>query len=200
MRDLETIGTALHAAETGHMVFRRCTLWTRSKPSTVSSPSSRRLSRNRSGCSLLLCCALVVSQRLVRRCDADGRVPAVEVMINTAYIRECILVPEKTRAVRDAISAGTSQYGIGTTVRPVALGFVPGRPRRPRQPLRERLERRRHSSSLRMQESSHQQPTYRGKPCSLPGTAIAPGVPPPNYERASACFTTTPAVVALTTA
>ena len=40
--------------------------------------------------------------------------PAVEVMINTAYIRECILVPEKTRAVRDAISAGTSQYGMQT--------------------------------------------------------------------------------------
>src|SRR6266851_617047 len=56
----------------------------------------------------------VVSQRLVRRCDAEGRVPAVEVMINTAYIRECILVPEKTRAVRDAISAGTSQYGMQT--------------------------------------------------------------------------------------
>jgi twitching motility protein PilT len=56
----------------------------------------------------------VISQRLVRRCDGDGRVPAVEVMINTAYIRECILVPEKTRAVRDAISAGTSQYGMQT--------------------------------------------------------------------------------------
>jgi twitching motility protein PilT len=56
----------------------------------------------------------VVSQRLVKRCDADGRVPAVEVMINTPYIRECILVPEKTRAVRDAIAAGTSQYGMQT--------------------------------------------------------------------------------------
>ena len=35
-------------------------------------------------------------------------------MINTAYVRECILIPEKTRAVRDAISAGTSQYGMQT--------------------------------------------------------------------------------------
>jgi len=50
----------------------------------------------------------VISQRLVKRCDGEGRVPAVEIMINTAYIRECILVPEKTRSVRDAISAGTS--------------------------------------------------------------------------------------------
>jgi len=42
----------------------------------------------------------------VKRCEAEGRVPAVEVMINTAFIRECILVPEKTRSVRDAIAAG----------------------------------------------------------------------------------------------
>src|SRR5438876_133759 len=55
-----------------------------------------------------------VNQRLVKRCDGEGRVPAVEIMINTAYIRECILVPEKTRSVRDAISAGTSQYGMQT--------------------------------------------------------------------------------------
>jgi twitching motility protein PilT len=36
------------------------------------------------------------------------------VMVTTAYIRECILVPEKTRSIRDAISAGTSQYGMQT--------------------------------------------------------------------------------------
>ena len=56
----------------------------------------------------------IVSQRLVRRCDGEGRVPAVEVMINTAFIRECILVPEKTRSIRDAIAGGTSQYGMQT--------------------------------------------------------------------------------------
>jgi twitching motility protein PilT len=56
----------------------------------------------------------VISQRLVKRSDGEGRVPAVEVMINTAYIRECILVAEKTRSIRDAIAAGTSQYGMQT--------------------------------------------------------------------------------------
>jgi twitching motility protein PilT len=56
----------------------------------------------------------IVSQRLVRRSDAEGRVPAVEVCVTTAYIRECILVPEKTRSIRDAISSGTSQYGMQT--------------------------------------------------------------------------------------
>src|SRR6202044_346405 len=56
----------------------------------------------------------IISQRLVRRCDSEGRVPAVEVMITTAYIRECVLVPEKTRSIREAIAAGTSQYGMQT--------------------------------------------------------------------------------------
>jgi twitching motility protein PilT len=56
----------------------------------------------------------VISQRLVRRADNSGRVPAVEVMIATAYIRECIIVPEKTRLIREAIAVGTSQYGMQT--------------------------------------------------------------------------------------
>jgi len=56
----------------------------------------------------------VVSQRLVVRSDGKGRVPAVEVMIATAYIRDCIVNPDKTRMIRDAIAAGTSQYGMQT--------------------------------------------------------------------------------------
>ncbi|MGH9671192.1 MAG: type IV pili twitching motility protein PilT, partial [Terriglobales bacterium] len=56
----------------------------------------------------------VVSQRLVKRADGAGRVPAVEVMINTAYIKECIITPEKTRGIREAISQGVSQYGMQT--------------------------------------------------------------------------------------
>src|SRR2546429_6115617 len=56
----------------------------------------------------------VVSQRLVRRSDDKGRVPACEVMITTAYIRDCIINPDKTRLIHDAIAAGTSQYGMQT--------------------------------------------------------------------------------------
>ena len=56
----------------------------------------------------------VISQRLVRRSDEKGRVPAVEVMIATAYIRDCIINPDKTRLIHDAIAAGTSQYGMQT--------------------------------------------------------------------------------------
>src|SRR5215471_10286212 len=56
----------------------------------------------------------VVSQRLVRRADDQGRVPAVEVMVATAYIRDCIINADKTRLIHDAIAAGTSQYGMQT--------------------------------------------------------------------------------------
>jgi len=56
----------------------------------------------------------VISQRLVRRADEGGRVPAVEVMVATAYIRDCIINPDKTRLIHDAIAAGTSQYGMQT--------------------------------------------------------------------------------------
>jgi twitching motility protein PilT len=114
MRDMETIGTALHAAETGHMVFS--TLHTLDAVETINRiiavfppPEQKQIRLQLAGM-----LRAVVSQRLVKRSDGEGRVPAVEVMINTAYIRECILVPEKTRAVRDAISAGTSQYGMQT--------------------------------------------------------------------------------------
>jgi twitching motility protein PilT len=114
MRDLETIGTALHAAETGHMVFS--TLHTLDAVETINRIIAIFPPPEQKQIRLQLAAVLraVISQRLVKRCDGDGRVPAVEVMINTAYIRECILVPEKTRAVRDAISAGTSQYGMQT--------------------------------------------------------------------------------------
>ncbi len=114
MRDMETISTALHAAETGHMVFS--TLHTLDAVETINRIIAVFPPPEQKQIRLQLAAVLraVISQRLVKRSDSDGRVPAVEVMINTAYIRECILVPEKTRAVRDAISAGTSQYGMQT--------------------------------------------------------------------------------------
>jgi len=56
----------------------------------------------------------VVSQRLVKRADGAGRVPATEVLISTAFVRECIMTPEKTRLIHEAIGAGTSQYGMQT--------------------------------------------------------------------------------------
>jgi twitching motility protein PilT len=114
MRDLETISTALLAAETGHLVFS--TLHTLDATETIQRiiavfpPPEQKQIRLQLAATL----RAVVSQRLVRRADNQGRVPAVEVMITTAYIRDCIINADKTRLIHDAIAAGTSQYGMQT--------------------------------------------------------------------------------------
>jgi twitching motility protein PilT len=56
----------------------------------------------------------VVSQRLVPRADGLGRVSAVEVMVATAFIRDCRVSPDKTRLIPSAIAGGTSEYGMQT--------------------------------------------------------------------------------------
>jgi twitching motility protein PilT len=56
----------------------------------------------------------VISQRLVPRADGRGRVPAVEVLIGTPFIRDCIVDKEKTSQIPGAIAAGTSEYGMQT--------------------------------------------------------------------------------------
>ena len=114
MRDLETIATALHAAETGHLVFS--TLHTLDAVETINRIISVFPPPEQKQIRLQLAATVraVVSQRLVRKADGVGRVPAVEVMLSTAYIRECIITPEKTRSIREAIAAGVSQYGMQT--------------------------------------------------------------------------------------
>jgi twitching motility protein PilT len=114
MRDLETIQTALHAAETGHMVFS--TLHTLDAVETINRIISVFPPPEQKQIRLQLAATLrgVISQRLVKRSDGAGRVPAVEVLISTAYIRECIVTPEKTRGIKDALAQGTSQYGMQT--------------------------------------------------------------------------------------
>ena len=47
-------------------------------------------------------------------CDVPGRVPAVEVLVATAFIRDCIIDKEKTHLINSAIAQGTSQYGMQT--------------------------------------------------------------------------------------
>jgi twitching motility protein PilT len=114
MRDLETIQTALLAAETGHLVFS--TLHTIDATETVQRiiavfpPSDQKQIRLQLAGTL----KAIISQRLVRKADGAGRVPAVEVLISTEYIRACIIDPEKTRQIHDAVAAGTSQYGMQT--------------------------------------------------------------------------------------
>jgi twitching motility protein PilT len=114
MRDLETIGTALLAAETGHMVFS--TLHTLDAVETIQRiiavfpPPEQKPVRMQLASTL----KAIVSQRLVRRADGVGRVPAVEVLVATSYVRDCIINPDKTRGIHEAIASGTSQYGMQT--------------------------------------------------------------------------------------
>jgi twitching motility protein PilT len=56
----------------------------------------------------------IVSQRLLPRTDGPGRAPAVEVLVNTAAVRECIIDPGKQGGIMDLIESGTVQYGMQT--------------------------------------------------------------------------------------
>ncbi|HYB73779.1 MAG TPA: ATPase, T2SS/T4P/T4SS family, partial [Candidatus Sulfotelmatobacter sp.] len=114
MRDLETIGTALHAAETGHMVFS--TLHTLDAVETINRIIAVFPPPEQKQVRLQLAAILrgVVSQRLIPRADGHGRVPAVEVMVGTAAVREAVADPEKTRRIHELIATGGSQYGMQT--------------------------------------------------------------------------------------
>ncbi|MFQ5663336.1 MAG: type IV pilus twitching motility protein PilT [Terriglobia bacterium] len=114
MRDLETISTALLAAETGHLVLS--TLHTLDATETVQRiiavfppPEQKQIRLQLAGT-----LKAVISQRLVQRADGTGRVPAVEVLVTTAFIRDCVINPEKARMIPEAIAAGISQYGMQT--------------------------------------------------------------------------------------
>jgi Tfp pilus assembly pilus retraction ATPase PilT len=114
MRDYETIETALIAAETGHLVLS--TLHTLDATETVNRiisvvpPHQQKQIRLQLGSVI----RAILSMRLMPRADGLGRVPAVEILIRTGYVRECIENKEKTSLLRDAIQAGTSQYGMQT--------------------------------------------------------------------------------------
>ncbi len=114
MRDFETIQTALTAAETGHLVLS--TLHTIDAVETVNRIITIFPPYQQKQVRLQLASVLkgVISQRLVPKADGQGRIAAVEVMVSTATIRECIVDPDKTRRVHEVIASGASQYGMQT--------------------------------------------------------------------------------------
>ncbi|MFQ5881541.1 MAG: type IV pilus twitching motility protein PilT [Candidatus Methylomirabilales bacterium] len=114
MRDYETISTAIHAAETGHLVLS--TLHTVDAAETINRIISVFPPYQQRQVRLQLAAIVrgIVSMRLVPRADGRGRVPAAEVMVATATIRECIVDPDKTRKIPDFIAAGHTQYGMQT--------------------------------------------------------------------------------------
>jgi twitching motility protein PilT len=114
MRDFETIETALLAAETGHLVFS--TLHTLDATETINRIIAVFPPHQQKQIRIQLAGVLkgVVSQRLLPTADGQGRAPAVEVMVSTAFIRDCIVDKEKTYMIHGAIASGTSQYGMQT--------------------------------------------------------------------------------------
>jgi len=114
MRDFETIETALLAAETGHLVFS--TLHTLDATETINRIIAVFPPHQQKQVRLQLASVLraVISQRLIPRVDGRGRAPAVEVMISTPFIRDCVVDKEKTHLIPSAIASGTSQYGMQT--------------------------------------------------------------------------------------
>jgi len=114
MRDLETIETAILAAETGHLVMS--TLHTLDATETITRVVSAFPEHARTQARLILANIVkgVVSQRLVPRMDGKGMVPAVEVLVSTGLIKECIMLPERTHEMRDVIARGYTSYGMQT--------------------------------------------------------------------------------------
>jgi twitching motility protein PilT len=114
MRDLETIETALTAAETGHMVMS--TLHTLDATETINRiisvfpPYQQKQVRMQLGAVL----KAIISQRLLPRADGRGRVAALEVLIATARVRELIEDKDRTKEIPDAIAQGHIAYGMQT--------------------------------------------------------------------------------------
>jgi twitching motility protein PilT len=114
MRDFETIETAITAAETGHLVMS--TLHTLDATETINRiisvfpPYQQKQVRLQLGAIL----KAVISQRLVPRADGKGRVPALEVLVSTARVRECIADKDRTKELHDAIARGFTTYGMQT--------------------------------------------------------------------------------------
>jgi twitching motility protein PilT len=114
IRDPETATIALQAAETGHLVFS--TLHTLDAKETINRVIGMFNLEVREQIRVQLAETLVAvfSQRLVPKADRTGVVPAVEVLINTAAVKECILDPMKIDEIPMLLEKGRTVYGTQT--------------------------------------------------------------------------------------
>jgi twitching motility protein PilT len=112
LRDLETMATALTAAETGHLVF--ATLHTQDAPQSVERMIDVFPPHQQQQVRVQLAGTIqgVVTQQLLPTIDGNGRIPAIEVMVATPAIRNLIR-EGKVHQIRSAIQAG-SRHGMQT--------------------------------------------------------------------------------------
>ncbi len=114
MRDFETIQTSLVAAETGHLVLS--TLHTIDATETINRIITVFPPYQHKQVRLQLASVLraIISMRLMPRADGRGRVPAVEVLIATATIKDLIVDPDKTKLIEDMIEQSAIHYNMQT--------------------------------------------------------------------------------------
>ncbi|HET6922199.1 MAG TPA: PilT/PilU family type 4a pilus ATPase, partial [Anaeromyxobacteraceae bacterium] len=112
IRDMESLDVALKAADTGHLVFS--TLHTTDATQTINRVISFFPPHQHDEIRHLLSTAFaaVVSLRLVPRKDGQGRVPAAEVLMNTAAVQDNIRDLSKQLNIPDLIAQGSVQYGM----------------------------------------------------------------------------------------
>ncbi len=114
MRDFETIQTVLVAAETGHLVLS--TLHTIDATETINRVIAVFPPYQHKQVRIQLASVLrgIISLRLIPRADGKGRVPAVEVLVATGTIKDCILDPDKTKLIPEVLAQGAIHYGMQT--------------------------------------------------------------------------------------
>jgi twitching motility protein PilT len=110
IRDVETLTIALSAANTGHLVIT--TLHTADAVRSIQRILTYYAPHEQDEIRRVLADNLraVISQRLLPCVGGQGRIPAVEVMINTGTVKEYIVNPDKTSLIRSAIQEGVTQY------------------------------------------------------------------------------------------
>jgi twitching motility protein PilT len=125
MRDLETIGTAITAAETGHLVF--ATLHTQDAPQTIDRIIDVFPPHQQQQVRVQLSTTLqgVVTQQLIPTHDGQGRVAAVEVLVCTPAVRNLIR-EGKTHQIYSSMQAG-GRYGMQTMDMALAQHIKAGR-------------------------------------------------------------------------
>jgi twitching motility protein PilT len=114
MRDLDTVKTAIKAAEMGYLIFS--TLHTTDCPKTINRILDVFPAHQQQQVRYQLAGSLkaVISMRLLPRLDGKGRLPAMEIMVQTSTISNFIEDAKKTGNIKDIIEAGRSQYGMQT--------------------------------------------------------------------------------------
>jgi twitching motility protein PilT len=114
IRDQDTMDTALKAADTGHLVLS--TIHTTDATQTISRVLSFYPPHQHNEIRMLLSTALaaIISMRLVPRVDGQGRVPACEILVNTAAVADNMRDTQKALSIPELIAEGGTGYGMQT--------------------------------------------------------------------------------------